>query len=134
MQSSPQNDFLNIVHKERKPVEVYLLNGVRLVGSIALFDRFVVVLSATGGMQAIYKSAISTIQFQGPVRQSGSIMRTARDEALDKETEAPRANLCIAPLLSLSSPCMRPAFVKKQRHCNRRVAGHHLPMSSLSIH
>lgn len=89
-QSSPQNDFLNTARKERKPVEVYLLNGVRLVGSIASFDRFVVVLSAPGGMPAIYKSAISTIQFQGPVRQSGSRMRTARDEAPDKETKAPR--------------------------------------------
>jgi len=88
--SSPQNDFLNTARKERKPVEVYLVNGVKLVGSVASFDRFVVVLSASGAMQVIYKSAISTIQFQGPARQSGSRMRTARGEAHDKETEAPR--------------------------------------------
>jgi len=59
-QFSPQNDFLNSARKERKPVEVYLVNGIKLVGSIASFDRFVVVLGAPGGgMQAIYKSAIS---------------------------------------------------------------------------
>src|SRR5262249_19575872 len=90
-QSSSQNDFLNSARKERKPVEVYLVNGIKLVGSIAAFDRFVVVLGAPGGgMQAIYKSAISTIQFQGPARQSGSRMRSGRDEAHDKEPEAPR--------------------------------------------
>lgn len=88
-QPSPQSDFLNTARKERRPVEVYLLNGVRLVGSIASFDRFMVVLSASGGMQAIYKSAISTIQLQGPVRQSGARMRPARDEAPNKEA-APR--------------------------------------------
>jgi len=70
-------------------VEVYLVNGIRLVGSIISFDRFVVVLSALDGTQAIYKSAISTIQLQGPERRSGSRMRTMRDEAHDKETEAP---------------------------------------------
>jgi len=89
-QSSPQNEFLNTARKERKPVEVYLVNGVRLIGSIASFDQFVVVLSAPGGMQAIYKSAISTIQFQGPVRQSGPRMRIARDEAPEKEAAGPR--------------------------------------------
>jgi host factor-I protein len=89
-ESSPQNDFLNTARKERKPVEVYLVNGIRLVGSIMSFDRFVVVLSALDGTQAIYKSAISTIQLQGPMRRSGSRMRTTRDEAHDKETEAPR--------------------------------------------
>jgi len=89
-QPSPQDDFLNTARKERKPVEVFLVNGVRLVGAIESFDRFVVVLSAPGGMQAIYKSAISTIQFQGPMRQSGTRMRTARDEVPNKESEAPR--------------------------------------------
>jgi host factor-I protein len=92
-ESSPQNDFLNTARKERKPVEVYLVNGIRLVGSIVSFDSFVVVLSALGGTQAIYKSAISTIQLQGPVRQSGSRVRTARDEAHDKETEAARVGM-----------------------------------------
>jgi len=90
-QSSTQNDFLNTARKERKPVEVYLVNGVRLIGSIASFDRFVVVLSAPGGgMQAIYKSAISTIQLQGRVRQSGSSLRTAQHEAPEKETATRR--------------------------------------------
>lgn len=88
-QSSPQNDFLNRARKERKPVEVYLVNGVRLSGSIVSFDRFVVMLSAPGGAQAIYKSAISTIQVR-PVREPGSRMATAQDKAPDNEAATPR--------------------------------------------
>lgn len=73
-----QNDFLNAARKERKRVEVYLVNGVRLIGAIESFDQFVVMLSSPGGgMQTIYKSAISTIQVQSGVRQSGP--RTAND-------------------------------------------------------
>jgi len=87
--TSPQDDFLNRARKERKPVEVYLVNGIRLNGSIESFDRFVVVLSAPGGTQAIYKSAISTIQLQR-VRDPGSRMGSALNHAPDKETAAPR--------------------------------------------
>ncbi|WP_039015267.1 RNA chaperone Hfq [Cupriavidus sp. IDO] len=89
-QSSPQNDFLNTARKERKPVEVYLVNGVRLSGSIVSFDQFVVMLSAPSGAQAIYKSAISTIQLQGRVRESGSRARTAQDKTPDNESATPR--------------------------------------------
>jgi len=89
-QSSPQNDFLNRACKERKPVEVYLVNGVRLSGSIVSFDRFVVILSAPSGAQAIYKSAISTIQLQGQVRESGSRTHTAQDKTPDNESATPR--------------------------------------------
>ncbi|AVK72177.1 RNA chaperone Hfq [Cupriavidus necator] len=80
-QSLPQNEFLNAARKERKRVEVYLVNGVRLTGSIASFDQFVVMLSSPGGgMQTIYKSAISTIQVQTAARQAGSSTRPpARD-------------------------------------------------------
>ncbi|RDK06446.1 RNA chaperone Hfq [Cupriavidus lacunae] len=90
-QSSPQNDFLSRARKERKPVEVYLVNGVRLSGSIVSFDQFVVILSAPSGAQAIYKSAISTIQLQGQVRESsGSGTRTAQDKTPDNESATPR--------------------------------------------
>lgn len=89
-QSSLQNDFLNRARKERKPVEVYLVNGVRLSGSIVSFDRFVVVLSApSGSTQAIYKSAISTIQLQGRGREPGSKLHTDQVNTPDKETATP---------------------------------------------
>ncbi|GAB7543343.1 hypothetical protein CS8_030150 [Cupriavidus sp. 8B] len=69
---NPQNDFLNTARKERKRVEVYLVNGIKLTGSIASFDQFVVMLSGAGGMQIVYKSAISTIQAPTGVRQPSS--------------------------------------------------------------
>ena len=75
MQSIPtnlQNDFLNTARKERKRVEVYLVNGIKLTGLIESFDQFVVMLSWPGGMQIVYKSAISTVQAPTSVRQPGS--------------------------------------------------------------
>jgi len=67
-----QNDFLNTARKERKRVEVYLVNGIKLTGSIASFDQFVVMLSGPGGTQIVYKSAVSTIQVPTGVRQPAS--------------------------------------------------------------
>jgi len=90
-QSSPQNDFLNTARRDRRPVEVYLVNGVRLSGSIVSFDRFVVVLSAPGGStQAIYKSAISTIQLQEQGREPGFRIRTGQNNGSGKEAATPR--------------------------------------------
>jgi host factor-I protein len=73
--TNSQNDFLNTARKERKRVEVYLVNGIKLTGSIASFDQFVVMLSGPGGMQIVYKRAISTIQVATSTRPSGSGVR-----------------------------------------------------------
>lgn len=67
--SNSQNDFLTAARKEQKRVEVYLVSGIRLIGSIASFDQFVVMLRGPGGMQVVYKQAISTIQEPTGVRQ-----------------------------------------------------------------
>jgi host factor-I protein len=90
MQSIPtnsQNDFLNTVRKERTRVEVYLVNGIKLTGSIASFDQFVVMLSGPGGMQIIYKRAISTIQAPAGVRQPGSGTRPEGRTSLGGESK-----------------------------------------------
>jgi host factor-I protein len=55
-----QEPFLNILRKERIPVSVYLINGIKLQGEIESFDSFVVLLRSTIN-QMIYKHAISTI-------------------------------------------------------------------------
>jgi host factor-I protein len=55
-----QDPFLNILRKERIPVSVYLVNGIKLQGQIESFDSFVVLLR-NGTSQMIYKHAISTI-------------------------------------------------------------------------
>ncbi|MGW8272426.1 MAG: RNA chaperone Hfq [Thermodesulfovibrionales bacterium] len=55
-----QDNYLNLLRKERIPVIVYLTNGVRLKGVIRGFDNFVVLLKEAS-QQLIYKHAISTI-------------------------------------------------------------------------
>ena len=58
--SSLQDPYLNILRKERVPVSVYLVNGIKLQGQIESFDQFVVLLKNTVS-QMVYKHAISTV-------------------------------------------------------------------------
>lgn len=55
-----QEPFLNALRKERIPVSVYLVNGIKLQGQIESFDQFVVLLKNSVS-QMIYKHAISTV-------------------------------------------------------------------------
>ena len=55
-----QDPFLNILRKERIPVSIFLVNGIKLQGQVESFDQFVVLLRNSVN-QMIYKHAISTI-------------------------------------------------------------------------
>ena len=55
-----QDPFLNILRKDRIPVSIYLVNGIKLQGQVESFDPFVVLLRNSVS-QLIYKHAISTI-------------------------------------------------------------------------
>ncbi len=57
---SLQDPFLNALRKERIPVSIYLVNGIKLQGQIESFDQFVVLLRSNVS-QMIYKHAISTV-------------------------------------------------------------------------
>ncbi|MCZ6559596.1 MAG: RNA chaperone Hfq [Gammaproteobacteria bacterium] len=57
---SLQDPFLNALRKERVPVSIYLVNGIKLQGQIDSFDQFVVLLRNSVN-QMVYKHAISTI-------------------------------------------------------------------------
>jgi host factor-I protein len=57
---SLQDPFLNSLRKEKVPVSIYLVNGIKLQGVIESFDQFVVLLKNTVS-QMVYKHAISTI-------------------------------------------------------------------------
>ena len=57
---SLQDPFLNVLRRERVPVSVYLVNGIKLQGTIESFDQFVVLLRGTTS-QMVYKHAISTV-------------------------------------------------------------------------
>ncbi|MAL79657.1 MAG: RNA chaperone Hfq [Sneathiella sp.] len=63
-----QDVFLNKVRKEKMPVTVFLVNGVKLQGSISWFDNFSVLLRRDGHEQLVYKHAISTVMPAGPIQ------------------------------------------------------------------
>ena len=58
---SVQDVFLNHVRKQKVPVTVFLVNGVKLQGIITWFDNFCVLLRRDGQSQLVYKHAISTV-------------------------------------------------------------------------
>lgn len=57
---SLQDPYLNALRRDRTPVSVYLVNGIKLQGQIESFDQFVVVLRNSVS-QMVYKHAISTV-------------------------------------------------------------------------
>jgi len=64
---SLQDPFLNALRKEKVPVSIYLVNGIKLQGHIDSFDQFVVLLRNSVN-QMVYKHAISTVVPQRNVR------------------------------------------------------------------
>lgn len=63
-EKTPQNiqeGFLNNARRERAPVTLYLLSGVKLSGRIRSFDKFSLVLESNHQEQLIFKHAISTV-------------------------------------------------------------------------
>ena len=57
---SLHDPYLNALRKERVPVSIYLVNGIKLQGQIESFDQFVVLLKNSVS-QMVYKHAISTV-------------------------------------------------------------------------
>jgi host factor-I protein len=56
-----QDSFLNTARKEKTPITIYLLSGVKLTGRIRSFDKYSVVLESNNQEQLIFKHAISTV-------------------------------------------------------------------------
>jgi host factor-I protein len=63
-----QDVFLNHVRKQKTPVTVFLVNGVKLQGIITWFDNFSVLLRRDGHTQLVYKHAISTVMPGAPIQ------------------------------------------------------------------
>jgi host factor-I protein len=57
---SLQDPYLNTLRKERVPVSIYLVNGIKLQGQIESFDQFVILLRNSVS-QMVYKHAVSTV-------------------------------------------------------------------------
>ena len=56
-----QDTFLNHVRKNKTPLTIFLINGVKLQGIVSWFDNFCVLLRRDGHSQLVYKHAISTV-------------------------------------------------------------------------
>jgi host factor-I protein len=63
-----QDVFLNHVRKNKTPVTVFLVNGVKLQGIITWFDNFCVLLRRDAHSQLVYKHAISTVMPAHPIQ------------------------------------------------------------------
>ena len=72
-----QDTFLNHVRKNKTPLTIFLINGVKLQGIVSWFDNFCVLLRRDGHSQLVYKHAISTIMPGQPVH----LMETETTEA-----------------------------------------------------
>lgn len=55
-----QNPFLNELQKDKVPVSIFLVNGIKLHGIVDSYDEHVVMLR-NSITQMVYKHAISTI-------------------------------------------------------------------------
>lgn len=80
-----QDPFLNALRKERVPVAIYLVNGIKLQGNIESFDQFSVLLKNTVS-QMVYKHAISTIVPARNVRITTDVLNS--EEPAESEIES----------------------------------------------
>ena len=83
-QGSLQDAFLNMLRKNKSPVTMFLVKGVKLQGIVTWFDNFSILLRRDGQSQLVYKHAISTIMPAQPVdaAQFGSQNSNARQRLL----------------------------------------------------
>lgn len=78
---SLQEPFLNALRKEKVPVSIYLVNGIKLQGQVDSFDQFVILLRNSIS-QMVYKHAISTIV---PARNVRTLLQEERNPEAEDE-------------------------------------------------
>jgi len=79
-----QDVFLNHIRKQKTPVTIFLVNGVKLQGIVTWFDNFSVLLRRESHTQLVYKHAISTVMPSVPVQ----LFEPEKDDNVDADTEA----------------------------------------------
>lgn len=83
---SLQDPFLNTLRKERIPVAIYLVNGIKLQGQIESFDQFVILLKNSVS-QMVYKHAVSTVVPSKSVRLPQSQGAAGEDGDVDEDED-----------------------------------------------
>jgi host factor-I protein len=81
-----QDVFLNHIRKNKIPVTIFLINGVKLQGVISSFDNFSLLLRRDGHVQLVYKHAVSTVMPSTVVR----LYEPSADEAASAPVAAAR--------------------------------------------
>ena len=76
-----QDVFLNNVRKNKLPVTIFLVNGVKLQGIITWFDNFCVLLRRDAHSQLVYKHAISTVMPTQPIQLFEPTSAESEEEA-----------------------------------------------------
>ena len=76
-----QDVYLNTVRRDKAPVTVFLISGVKLIGKIKGFDKYSVILEANNQEQLIFKHAISTVVTQKSSHSYGSSSQAASQSA-----------------------------------------------------
>ena len=79
-----QDVFLNHIRKQKTPVTIFLVNGVKLQGIVTWFDNFSVLLRREGHAQLVYKHAISTVMPSMPIQ----LFEPEKEENVEAEAEA----------------------------------------------
>ena len=79
-----QDEFLNHIRKQKTPVTIFLVNGVKLQGIVTWFDIFSVLLRRDGHTQLVYKHAISTVMPSMPIQ----LFEPEKEENVEAEAEA----------------------------------------------
>ncbi len=124
MESKPaqniQDTFLNTVRKDKTPITIYLVSGVKLTGKIRSFDKYSVLLENNSQEQLIFKHAISTVVSNRAV--------TAYRASSHHCTRSDCGGACRNSAYSHwrtgnGDPCREPTFLTRLR-C-RAMAGRH---------
>lgn len=87
---SLQDPYLNTLRKEKVGVSIYLVNGIKLQGTIESFDQFVILLKNTVS-QMVYKHAISTVV---PVRPPVCLAQPNPKQVTLSQVTPDRSLLC----------------------------------------
>ena len=92
-QQNLQDVFLNHVRKNKVPVTVFLINGVKLQGVISSFDNFCLLLRRDGHVQLVYKHAVSTVMPSAAVR----LYEPSADEQASRRVDRSASRIDRAP-------------------------------------
>ncbi len=99
-----QDSFLNTARKDKAPITIYLLSGVKLTGRIRSFDKYSVVLETNNQEQLIFKHAISTVVMAKGLHGESKVERGAAAEPRPTPVSEPKPVAAPAPSPATATP------------------------------